>query len=1462
MPRKGDEFKDAEGSSATHTCSEEEIELQILIAKRNSLFARLQNIFDLSKDVSISIEQRNLFLSSASNIDQLRNEFEKILYSCNMINLKLNSKYQVDYQPWTSFEDLYCRIKHLSSTISSTEQSTSATQHDYFSRSFSQLPPIELKSFNGDIRQWPLFYQQFKSIIHDNPRLTDAERIYYLIGKLTDKALSVCAGLAPTPENYTLIWNALIHRYDDTRALSATYINQLLELKPVNANTTVGYHTFIDKFDSAIKALKQLNIDDLTDFLFLNLALKKLDSETVKSFEMSCRKEKIPKYASLIQFLHEQSRALRHSSNFNQSNVNVTKARDNKNIPTTSRGTTKTFVNTDKSKLCIMCSTSNHEHLYNCPQFLQLTPQDRYNFVKQNGLCTNCLSNMHKVFTCKSQRNCSQCSYRHNSLLHFISNRSNLKNTPNDEQNQQCIVNSPQSSKGAQTNSNSNSTPTSISNKIKVPQYNSVEQKNDTSTVSSCNVSRENLVCKQTTTLLATVKIKIIDRFGREHFARCLLDSGSQSDYITQKCCKRLSLPISGKNRYTEVHGIGGTSQSILGVTSVQFTSRFDNNKIYNIKPLVISHITGMLPDSRVNTDCINHFSNLPLADDQFYEPGEIDILLGVNLYCQILLSEKIIKDDFPTALETTLGYVIMGDIDISAPRHSSSFCAVNQKPLNEILENFWKIEELPAQHFLSPDEKQCEDIYTSTTTRDPEGHYVVALPFKDSPIKLGNSLKGAQKRYALLEKRFLRHPDLRKNYNDVIRDYIDKGFLSLVTPDNLSEPCFYLPHHPVIRNDKTTTKLRVVIDGSAKTDTELSLNDILHIGQNLQSDIFNILLNIRVFRIAFFADIRQMYLCIIVQNSDRKYQRILYRFSPDEEIKIYEFTRVTFGLRSSPFLALRTVRQLANDERDNFPLAAPLVERDIYMDDLASSVSSDDEAVLTATQLINMFKRGGFDLVKWNSNSSELLKNIPASHRQQESVCFDVDDTFKILGLRWHPATDNFDFVISPPSSVCTKRAILSATARLYDVLGLVGPVTLFSKLLIKELWLLKLDWDDIPPDNIINLWQQYINQLPLLSRLQFPRHVGIEKDSRVSLVAFADASEKAYGCVIYLHVTNDKQSPIVTLVCSKSRVAPVKTVTLARLELCALVLLSKLVRIVYDTLSARHIIDGIYAFSDSEVALCWVCSSPHRFNTFVANRISQCQSLLSSDNFYHIAGCENPADCVSRGLLPSRLLEHELWFHGPSWISSPRNEWPISKFSPNSSSLPEQKTVSHSVCDPSDHPLLNLSLKFSSWNKFLHAVVYFLRFIKKLPRNNIITATDLDVAEHAVIKALQQSHFAEDIKNLKKGNVCSPILRKLTPFLSEDLLHVGGRLDNSSLTETQKHPLVLPRNGHIIELIINHYHRVNFHAGPQLLLSILRQKFWMLQSARRIVRAAKVKLKSGTLQRPVVRLCPLPTQ
>ncbi|XP_041975763.1 uncharacterized protein LOC121730689 [Aricia agestis] len=375
--------------------------------------------------------------------------------------------------------------------------------------------------------------------------------------------------------------------------------------------------------------------------------------------------------------------------------------------------------------------------------------------------------------------------------------------------------------------------------------------------------------------------------------------------------------------------------------------------------------------------------------------------------------------------------------------RAQTFFCNFNCT-FENCISRFFDTEELPSDNYLTPAEQECENIFEQTTSRDSNGRYSVALPFKADPASLGESRHIAERRFLSLERRLSVNPLVKREYDKIINEYIEKGYITIVNNNTLNSNQYYvIPHHAVVRGDKLTTKVRMVLNASMKTSSGISLNDILHTGRNLQSDLFRIILNFRLFPVAVSADIRQMFLQVTVKESFRQYQRILYRFNSNEPIQLYQFNRVTFGMTCSPYLAMRVIRQLMNDERSRFPIAVAALEKDaIYTDDVALSFRNTAEAITASKQLIDLFAAGGFDLVKFASNSSNFLGAMPSEARVTDLIDIGSDGNLKILGLQWSPASDNFCFRVTEDDRKCTKRNILSFVARIWDLMGFVAPV------------------------------------------------------------------------------------------------------------------------------------------------------------------------------------------------------------------------------------------------------------------------------------------------------------------------------------------------------------------------------------------------------------------------------------
>lgn len=1399
-------------------------------AALKSYFAKIQGIYDLGVSM-VSEEQETQLLVSTSNLPTLRAEFIAKLEEWNMTQMEADPKYEPCFQKWEAFETIYERVQNQVSLLQG-KKNIKVSQIDSKAPQI-KLPPIKLPQLDNDKKAWPMFIECFNSTIHNNNQLTNSEKVYYLCGQLSGKALEAIAGISPTGDNYELIYNTLVDKYQDVRSLATAYLDEIFNLKKMQVPSVDGLNSFIDKFSVSVAAFEKLDIISKLDFIYLYLALKKVDCDTAQLFENSVRSEQIPLYSNFVKFVKEQVKILERTGSGSSASERGSFKSNNARVPMTSKSVpvpgrnTKTFVTASDGAVCPLCNAASHGYFSKCTEFLKLSARERYNIAKKYNACVNCLSVNHRSPACNSKYGCSVCqSKTHHTLLHFQSDKSSTS--------------LPVSSAGHSSDSN--------------PKLLEVSDAGldglSNAGVSLCSMHNAKAhnplhAVPPSTVLLATAKVQVVDPFGVSHVVRCLIDNGSQNHFITSRCCERLSLLLHQPETPISVHGFGGGVNRVQGVTELQFSSRFDLNEVFRIQPLVVNNITNSLPTSSIDMSVMSYLASVPLADDTFQVPGEVELLIGAQLFARLLLPGRVHgPPGTPDAIQTRLGFIIMGEAPALTTHKSSrtdTYCTFVDSQMREEVSKFWQLEEVPSSTSarLSRDEQECESIYKSSTSRDSTGRYTVALPFKSYPIELGSSLNTAQKRFFALERKLQASPPLRKAYDDVIKEYLEVGYLTLVSniDDSGHDHGYVIPHHCVIRDNKVTTKLRIVLDASARTDRDISLNEVLHAGPNLQGDIFTLLLNFRLFAVAFCADVKQMYLQIKVLPEHCKYLRLLYRFNPNDQLQLFQFDRVCFGLTSSPFLALRTIEQLCKDEHVNFPLAVQAVNKGLYMDDVIFSVNSVSNATETVFQLIRLFKAGGFDLMKWSSNSAELLAQIPDTHLHPQVHNFD-DDGHKILGVKWDPRLDGFSFDVSPCPDDCTKRNVLSVVARLWDVLGFAAPVILYAKLLIRDLWELKIDWDEAPPAHIVDKWARFKAELPLLTQLFIPRHIGVVDNGVVTLVACSDASEKAFGAAIYMHCqTHDEIK--VNLLCAKSRVAPLKTVSLARLELCAVLLMSKLVRIVLDNYDSRCQIDRIVALTDSTVTLHWIHSSPHKWKSFVANRVAKIHENLPPSHFYHISTKENPSDCLSRGLNPAQLLKHPLWFSGPSWLKKESSQWPIQPFKTDADmAVPEAKTVSLAVIEPFTSPLYMLSQRVSSWPKLLRITVYVLRFVRKLSSKGIPNTKDLGQAELAIIRSLQSVHFSEAMSAVLTGKPCSKSIQKLRPFIVSGILRVGGRLEKTDLTFDHKHPILLPQKDHVVNIIIDHTHRMNCHAGPNLLLSLLRQRFWIL-AGRNLVRS-----------------------
>lgn len=447
------------------------------------------------------------------------------------------------------------------------------------------------------------------------------------------------------------------------------------------------------------------------------------------------------------------------------------------------------------------------------------------------------------------------------------------------------------------------------------------------------------------------------------------------------------------------------------------------------------------MPAKAIPRDQIKIPKNIKLADPNFYKPTPIDILLGSGPTLSLLSIGQIKLSQFNKPelylQKTQLGWVIGGDIGVcNHTRQSQSF----HIQLQTMLTRFWEIEEGPRVKHLSPDELAAEQHFIQHISRDSNGRYIVALPFNQKRYELGCSKDIAMKRLLSLERRFNRDENMRRAYTGVINEYLALGHMSKLTRENTNSQ--YLPHHAVFKETSITTKIRVVFDGSAKTSSGISLNETLFIGATMQDDIFTLITRFRFYKYVLTGDIEKMYRQFLIREEDRPYQSILWR-NETGNITTFQLNTITFGLSAAPFLAIRSLHQLATDLATNYPRAARVLLNDMYVDDFLTGFNSFEEARAVQTEIIECLKQGGLNIRQWASNNTKLLQHLPAECINQK-LHLNNDKIIKTLGIYWDSESDSIKYSGFPlfENNSITKRKILSGIASVFDPLGLLGPV------------------------------------------------------------------------------------------------------------------------------------------------------------------------------------------------------------------------------------------------------------------------------------------------------------------------------------------------------------------------------------------------------------------------------------
>ncbi|XP_055910713.1 uncharacterized protein LOC129945078 [Eupeodes corollae] len=582
------------------------------------------------------------------------------------------------------------------------------------------------------------------------------------------------------------------------------------------------------------------------------------------------------------------------------------------------------------------------------------------------------------------------------------------------------------------------------------------------------------------------------------------------------------------------------------------------------------------------------------------------------------------------------------------------------------------------------------------------------------------------------------------------------------------------------------------------------------------------------------------MYRQVVVHPEDAHFQRILWRQNEGEPVKEYNLQTVTYGTTCAPFLAIRTLKQLAIDEQGRHPVGAANLLNNFYVDDFMGGSDTIEEALGVKTDLCNLLARGGIDLRKWASNCSEFLQHIPEDSLEMSALSLSEDMAVKTLGLYWNPSGDFFFFRVTlEEQKIATKRVVLSEISRIFDPFGWVSPSIIMAKVLIQDLYIAGVSWDDQLPPSLMQKWLTIRKNLGCLENISIPRWIRTEKEGcRIQFHGFSDASERAYAACIYISI-HSKGKCFVSLLASKTKVAPVNRISIPKLELCGAHLLAKLIASVKKGMGLGDV--ECYAWTDSQVVLAWLSQHPCKWTTFVGNRTSEILELVPKSQWRHVSSKLNPADCASRGLQPNLLPSFDLWWQGPAFLRD--MEAIQNKFIfKNTETDLEKRNITLSLATTEAPPENEILLRFSSLTRLKRIMAWCRRFIHnaKLKGEDEgkrefgpLSTNELEAELCFWIRETQNAAFSMELNRLK---LSKPIridsnLKSLDPFIgNDDLLRVGGRIQKGQFGFQQKHPPILPKESHLTTLILAFYHHKYLHGGPHLMLGVIRQNYWIL--------------------------------
>ena len=1086
-------------------------------------------------------------------------------------------------------------------------------------RGEAKLPKLSLPVFTGDIKKWTEFHDLFQAMVH-KLSVPDITKFSYLKSVLGGEAKAAIEGLALTASNYATALELLEERFGRKEQITFAHIQDLLAVTVPDNPSVSELWAVYNEIKAHIRSLEALGISgEQYGVLLTPIILTRLPADLRMEWARGGAGKEADQ-AHLMTFLQEEIRRRERSQTYTGLDSSPPAAAALHTAGRTERrgggqerrgggqerrggggGQERRSGGGDKYRgdSCAFCDKNNHKTT-DCLSLKKVPLKERMDRVKDKNMCFRCLKSDddHTFRHCKAR--CIKCGGKHHELL--------------------CL-----------------------------PKQHATDR---THTALTTITPDHDLSHSHTDTVLQTIKISVRGDQGRKAEIIALFDTGSDRTYISQEAIERV-----GAKRVNQISlayaSFGSDTVSRTEDRNVHAVkvSGIEGGGEMEIQATAIPIICAPVTQPSVPTKLLSGVHGRNLVSVKSGKKIKIDLLIGLDHYWKFMTGEIKFLSTQLVAQKSTLGWVLSGCVpsrEVSVGNSVQLFCrGVKGQP--EEAKNFWDLETIGIRTHTPVSDKdqvlrEFEDRISYTGTR-----YQVSLPWKEGGKERIVENKGlAMKRLNSLTARLDKDPELSDRYHGVIDEMWKEGIIEEVENDvhtDSTNPVYYLPHHPVVKEASVSTKIRPVFDASAKSYNRVSLNDCMEVGPNMLPDLVGVLLRFRRWKYALTADVRKAFLQVEVRPEDRDVHRFLW--NDNGVVRIMRFTRVPFGNKGSPFPLMATIQHYLAQMPET-QVGKELADN-LYMDDLLTGNDTEGQAGLMFTQAQAIMKGAGMDLTKWGSNSQILCSLFGEGGLTSGSL--------GVLGLKWDSIKDVFCFDgLKVPADLClTKRVILSLISQLFDPLGLLTPFTIRAKCLFQDIWREGFDWDQVVGTEMKETFSEWLNDLALLRNWSIPRRFFSALWSagpKMTLHGFGDASEKGYGACIYL-VAEGPGGIESALIMSRARVAPLKTVTLPRLELLGALLCARLIVYVRDSLKLQHSVPMV-CWTDSTVTLAWIKGEPLKWKTFVRNRVTEIQNLVDPSSWHHCPGKDNPADLLTRGISADELMKSDVWLHGPTRLLS----------------------------------------------------------------------------------------------------------------------------------------------------------------------------------------------------------------